>query len=461
MRPQAARSFFPRRTRPSMCERLRYFFLAVLHGGALAFLPGATLQAAALPWPQDPTSESEVVTPLVALLDSRIDELPEAHELGVMCLVAGAEGTASFLSAFESRAVTARKNGEPLDALASLSHRLRRIPTIVRQTLDDGVPGSMRNEAVGVALEILVRDVSAETLKVGIQISRAVEPAAQDSFRGLGPRYEAWARAVADANVATPRTLGRLIDAVAVDLRASIVDGIATSRDARLATRQLLGLLDHTSDLDGALLNRLMRVARSHRSTIPTELASPVRSRLASPDPFIRREAAFALGAIGDTSSIPDLIARLDDEQKSVREAAHDSLCQLTSLKISADPHRWRRWLEKQERWWNEHGQEILARIPRAELGDLVDLVAEVADKRLHRDTVARSLIPLTRRKDPRYVELAISALGVLRSPIAVSAIHAHVGSDNALIAKRAAAALSSLNSAGIHVPLFSRTARP
>ena len=428
----------------------------------LALALGTVLSVPGMSASGDGPPADDGLAPLVALLDASVHELPTARDLGVMCLVAGADGTGSFLREFELRAIAAREGGAPLEALAALSRRVRQVPAIVRETLSRGeVPGPMRNEATGVALEILVRDVSVETLELGIEISASVDPGATESIRGLGERYENWARAIADANIATPRKLGRLVDAVATDLRVAIIDGIATSRDHRLATRQLLGLLDHTDDLDGALLNRLLRVARGKRRAIPASLAQPVRARLSAADPFIRREAAFAAGAIGDTSSIRELIALLGDDKSSVREAAHDSLCRLTSLKISGDPHRWRRWLDRQERWWEERGQAVLARIPRAGLGELVDLAAEVADKRLHRDEVARALIPLTRRDDPRYVELAISALGALRSPIAVSAIHAHTGSDHPLVAKRAAAALSSLNSAGIYVPMFSRGARP
>lgn len=417
------------------------------------FSPVAPAEADAI------AGDSEPTTGLMRLLDSTASSLPLARPLTIEFLSSGPGKTAAFLDAFERKAIATRNEGKSTVALASISARISKVPAVIEQTLATAsLPGRMRNDAVSVALLIMQRDPTLETLQRAVKLSEYIDGGDATGVTGLSKRLQVFATSIAMVNIATPRDLGALVNAVVPALRPSVFNGIAENPYSSLAALQLIGLLDHVDGFDGTILNRIERVARRQNVSLSNQHSRPVRSRLHDASPFVRREAAFASGSIDDHAAVEHLVALLEDQDGSVRDAAHDSLCRLTSMTISADPHRWKLWHDGQQKWWQTRGQTAVAAIRSAPLGDLIDLIQEVTTKRLYRSQVAEALIDLAGHNDPRYVELALSALGTLRAPSAISTIQEHVNSSNPNVAKRASAAIRSMKAAGINAPVQIRT---
>ncbi len=59
----------------------------------------------------------------------------------------------------------------------------------------------------------------------------------------------------------------------------------------------------------------------------------------------VRKEVCAALGVMKSRKAVPDLIRRLDDWDKTVRDAAHHALQQITGEKLPPDRDKWIKWL--------------------------------------------------------------------------------------------------------------------
>jgi hypothetical protein len=74
----------------------------------------------------------------------------------------------------------------------------------------------------------------------------------------------------------------------------------------------------------------------------------PLLDALEHKNPSIRELALACLGEMGDPSVAEPMIARLEDEEESVREAAAEHLSLLTDHDFGVDVAAWRGWLETQ-----------------------------------------------------------------------------------------------------------------
>ena len=388
---------------------------------------------------------------LQALLTTPRGSLPSPEALTVQLLEAGPARVAAFLRQLESEALRVGQSGDDTSDLAAIGSRLRKVPGLISRTLQGtDVPGPMRNVGISVALEILGRDPRAESMKLVAMLVPMADPEDGAGMNDVAARLKLCARALASARVGTVAETADFIRGVKPSLALSFIDGIAGAKSAPYAALRLIALLDRIEGFEGALLNRIEGVARRRAVSLTVDQCSAVRRRLRSGNAFVRREAAFATGSLGDHGAITDLIELLEDPTNNVRNAAHDSLCRLTSMTISADPFRWRLWFDRQEKWWRERGQNTVASIPGAQLGDLIDLISEASTKRLYRDEVAAALMELLDHRDDRYIELGLSGLGTIRAPMSVEAIRTFTASTNPRLAARASDALRALKGAGI-----------
>lgn len=423
--------------------------------GLLAFAALSPVAWAQSPSPGRGTASKVAVDPLSQRLQVLLTTpgalLPTAVELTVLLLEAGPERTATFLRQLEARAVQAHQTSDDTNDLAALGGRLRTVPALIDRTLRGAeVPGPMKNVGISVALEILRRDPQPAALSLTSRLVPMADATDAAGLTSIAGRLRECARAFASARVGTASATADFMRSVAPPLALSFVDGIAGAESAPYAALHLIRLLDKVEGFEGSLLNRIEGLARRRAVRLTADQCGAVRDRLRSGNAFVRREAAFAAGSLGDHRAINTLISLLNDPVKNVRNAAHDSLCRLTSMTISADPFRWRLWYERQEQWWQERGHEALASIPGAQLGELVDLISEASTKRLYRDEVATALMTLLDHQDDRYVELGLSGLGTIRAPMSVNLIRTFTASTNPRLAARASDALRALKGAGI-----------
>ena len=73
----------------------------------------------------------------------------------------------------------------------------------------------------------------------------------------------------------------------------------------------------------------------------------PLIAVLKEGDADMREDAAEALGEIGDAGAVESLIAALEDAEEAVRRAAAKALEQITGESFGTDTERWQRWWEE------------------------------------------------------------------------------------------------------------------
>ena len=78
------------------------------------------------------------------------------------------------------------------------------------------------------------------------------------------------------------------------------------------------------------------------------DLRGRVETIMQRADPFVRREAARALGALRDRASIPVLVEQLRDPVPEVRDEALRSLKALTGFRHKETYEQWSRWLAQE-----------------------------------------------------------------------------------------------------------------
>ncbi len=78
------------------------------------------------------------------------------------------------------------------------------------------------------------------------------------------------------------------------------------------------------------------------------KLRERLEAILVRADPFVRREAAKALGAMRDRAAIPALVEGLKDRVPGVRKEALQSLKTLTGFRHKESYEQWTRWLARE-----------------------------------------------------------------------------------------------------------------
>jgi len=133
-----------------------------------------------------------------------------------------------------------------------------------------------------------------------------------------------------------------------------------------------------------------------------------------SQEPLEVKEAALALGRVGNVEAAADLIRLLNSSNQALREHALCSLQQLSACSFSGDPAIWTTWLEQQKK----HGPEGLKSLTAAlAAGDakLAPLIIEdMASFRLQKDKVVPILLPCLQNGEFRVRAAACNVLGQL-----------------------------------------------
>ncbi|MEM6571382.1 MAG: HEAT repeat domain-containing protein [Planctomycetota bacterium] len=370
-------------------------------------------------------------------------------------LDAGPAESARFLRTLEAAAVRAQRDGAPVSHLARVGGTVRRVPAKIASVIGRAeVPRRARTDAIGVALEVLRRDPTERTLATLVALLERGGPVEAADAAGLEPGVVAVVRELSGARIGTKPQVARLVDAASPHLAVAVVDGLAQGGAPDHSLARLVGLLGRTPSLDGALLNRIQIVAGRHAVAADQEMLARIARYLEHDRSFVRYGAAAALGSLGDRENVPDLIALLDDPAGSVREVAHASLKELTSMTIAGDPVRWELWLERQEVWWLEEGQALVARIEAAPRAELIEILRQTCTKRLYHREIAPALLELVERGDVDSIEIALSALGTLRPPSALPAIRQLRDHRDPLVRRRANAALRAYRHAEVTEPL-------
>ncbi len=186
----------------------------------------------------------------------------------------------------------------------------------------------------------------------------------------------------------------------------------------------LLGsLLGKDTQLDLAVLGSLAELERRFPWRIHIDVRPQIRSRLANPDPELRRAAATALGKMRDTDSFPNLIARLDDKHAGVARAALWSVRELSGTELPRTSREWSDWLERELAWWNDAGERLRQDLVPDDPARFVAALRELTPRRFGRDDLALELGEKLPALPPDLQVLTCNALGRMGSMHCVPAL--------------------------------------
>src|SRR4030095_5408136 len=129
-----------------------------------------------------------------------------------------------------------------------------------------------------------------------------------------------------------------------------------------------------------------------------------MRASLQSTDPSTKREAALALGRVGDDGAVTSLIPLLEDPSSGVRDNAVWALQKITCLHFGSDVERWKRWSEAEAEWWARREAECAARLESGSAQEAIAAIREMSQHRLDRQALAKVLLPSLARPEAPVV---------------------------------------------------------
>lgn len=207
------------------------------------------------------------------------------------------------------------------------------------------------------------------------------------------------------------------------ELDPALLPGLATTL-GELSVGSGLDILERmlrrSSQIDVAVLQAVGHWKPWKPEYVEGDCAGLARSLLHSSDHTVRRQAVITLGELGDVESVPDMIERLSDPDRSVQQAAQRALQEISGLRWTADASRWQRWFAEENAWFEATAPDL------ERLGNQRDPAAFAAilqQARLHPvfgDRLARTIIPLLEHPASIIATSAAQALGRLGHPSAV-----------------------------------------
>jgi hypothetical protein len=179
-----------------------------------------------------------------------------------------------------------------------------------------------------------------------------------------------------------------------VELLPSIV--LALGRAGVPDAHEHLGrLLSGDPQVDRLVLNQLTRNASELQRAPSPALADAVRRRLTTGDPALAREAALALGALGDFEGAGLLVDALDSEDAGLRANSAHALRELSGLRMGDAPAAWRLWHAGEVAWWREEAPALLDGLESGDRERVASALSEIARRRAFRHELAVRVAPL------------------------------------------------------------------
>lgn len=170
-----------------------------------------------------------------------------------------------------------------------------------------------------------------------------------------------------------------------------------------------------------------------------------LRRFLDEPNPYIRKEAALALGKLRDIESIHDLINLLDDAHPGVIDTAHWALKQISGKRFSKSSVYWDTWWQDEEEKYQTELDDLLGQIHGEVTGRRVMAIRGLSRMVLGREEIADNLLQLTSDNNPMIRGEACAALGIMKISQAVPDLIACLDDTNNDAKSRAHRALQQI----------------
>lgn len=291
-------------------------------------------------------------------------------------------------------------------ALAVLASAAYAGPSGDREKMD---VGQLVTIADGTPSDEIRREVVSELgSKGGLD---AVVPLLNLAERNWEARRLSWAAVI--------RILERHDDTGSYSRVASMLPALSHEGRARLLScvadagsengrRLLAGTLGSDPSLDPVVISGLERMPGVADDS---EAVAGLRTLLRSDRPDLRRDAARALGRIGDIDSLRTLAELLGEDDAVVKKEAHWALKNISGLEFPPDSARWKLWVEEELRFWEEDGEDSLSRLRSNDPAEIIRGIRELAPHTLHRGLVRGEFEALLEHSSPQVRNAARAAL--------------------------------------------------
>lgn len=376
------------------------------------------------------------------------DELTAA-DLAVILLDASLEEVTRWLEGLDHGRARARRSPGQGAEVARVRRTAEEVPGVLRGLLSrPTIPSEAQAHALALGVEVLRSKRSPGAFRELVELVASATGVAPDR---AGEAPERLKRSLMDA---TSLRLYRLpeLDGLyrqAPDpLRRPIIDGVAAGADPDFSAGALARLLGSVPTSDPSVLNRIHLALQRRPAGPAPEIADRVAAYLDDPRPFARHEAAACLARIGERAHVRPLIQRLRDADATVVNAAHTALHRLTGMTFPPDARRWNQWFDDQLAWWDAEGQSQLDDLVFAPRSGQLAILRDLCTKRLFHEEIAVRVGDLLHGGDGPTLCLALSALGTLRSPSALTLVRSYVGHPEPAVHEAALAALRSYQQA-------------
>jgi len=185
------------------------------------------------------------------------------------------------------------------------------------------------------------------------------------------------------------------------------------------------------------------RLGGSGDRDVDLAFARLLREHLDPDQSNLARAAILVLGELDDPECALTLIGLLEDPR--VAAEAHWALCEITGLRLVADPARWWCWYEEEQRFFALYYAECLGDLHGRHGGRAVAAIRELSRHRLRRHEVAEELAAALHAAPPTRRRLLCNALEALGSGRAVPALTEALGDPDPVVVAAARRALSTL----------------
>lgn len=307
---------------------------------------------------------------------------------------------------------TSREDKIILEALAALPTQAV-LDELARHALGDK-PMALRL----VAMRVVERIGSADGLALWFEVLDEVEPVHEMRPFVSGPFEKALGRMLTrDARTLRelePRLRHRDPTELAIVARAL---GGTGKDDALELFEPMLG---RTSELDVLVLEQAALIAGASNSGRIDDALVWLRPLLDASDDATRGQAVRTLAELEDTVSVPDIIVRLEDQNRRVRAAALTGLERISGLKLGEEPGPWKLWFASQMRWLETEGARLTDQLDSRDLAEVVRALGALGQRRLFRDELVGPLTRVLQRPENEAVTAACAALAQLGSRRAV-----------------------------------------
>jgi len=261
-------------------------------------------------------------------------------------------------------------------------------------------------------------------------------------FGTLGETLETTLSAVIERDSTAAHRLLAEIPLTSRSLWTYLVSALACSDDPA-ATGALARLLNVDDELDSIVLCTMGSEGPDRPIEVQIRWAAACRWHLESIHEVNLREAAFALGRLLDTESVPALLELLEHDDPAVRRAAEHALGEISGLHMEADPATWRSLVREEQTWWLEDYPEVREVLERG-APRTAQALSDISQIRFRRHDVARDLAALVEAGAPNPA-LLCETLGMLGSPHAIPALQAVLLDPDPQVQSAARRALAAL----------------